>query len=950
MGEVILVSDKDGKTSDQQGKKTYEENHNLAEKFVEGDDAAKIWFYGSLIWFPIFATLGFIMAIKFFQPYFLSDSAYLTFGRIRPAHVNGVLFGFVSSGLIGGMFWAIPRLVNTPIYSAKLAKLSALLWNFGIIVGIIMIMFFGDTQGREYAELPWIIDVLIMITLLLILLNIMLTFGRRKEKKLYVSTWYYTGTFIWFPVVYFIGNVMWRPPSGALVGITDSIFNWYYGHNVLGLWFTTLGIASWYYVIPRMINRPLYSHLLSLISFFTIAFFYTGVGGHHLLQTPIPEWLKTIAVVMSVLMLVPVITFMLNIGMTLRGSWGTFTENIPFRFVVTGFIFYVLTSFQGTLQGLRGTNAYLHFSQWPVGHSHLAILGGFGFLAVGIMYWLIPKITRVKIYSERLMSLNWWIAFIGFILFFLAMTIAGLVANSAWWQHMSVQPVLQFLQFWYILRAMGGGMVVVAGYIFAYNTIRTFLHSKEPHVEKEVFEIPNEKSDKPHSIFQRKSQHAISMPIVVVGAFSLFSLMTFMVIAMPAVNLDTVQPTDIAHAYTPLEAQGRELYKELGCFYCHSQFVRPQDWALGRVSEKGDYYYDSPHLLGTERTGPDLSQIGGKRPTEWHHFHDTDPRITSPRSIMPPFGFLTSSELDALVAYIQNQGSEDLEPGNFHPMVPYEYADKKQPSAPIMTAAMMNYNSSNETYYGNDTTAGEFATVFEDGKQTYTQRCLPCHGCSGNAQGPYARHVITQPANLHERISTYLPEPGDPYHFWRVSEGVPGTAMPTWKLSMNETEIWQVNFYEMSFAIGSIRTISGDFSDQEATDFSNRTNIKPPIAGTQEDFEMGKKLFTLYCAQCHGEKGHGDGVASIASNGGYITPQPANFTETGGDFEHYGQYVWKVKEGVETTNMPPWNYSMSDQEIYEAIFYIQNFSTAEAYNSKWGPLYMDEYALNLRRG
>jgi len=186
LGEVILVSDKDGKTSDQQGKKTYGENHYLAEKFVEGDDAAKIWFYGSLIWFPIFATLGFIMAIKFFQPYFLSDSAYLTFGRIRPAHVNGVLFGFVSSGLIGGMFWAIPRLVNTPIYSAKLAKLSALLWNFGIIVGIIMILFLGDTQGREYAELPWGIDVLIMITLLLILLNIMLTFGRRTEKKLYV--------------------------------------------------------------------------------------------------------------------------------------------------------------------------------------------------------------------------------------------------------------------------------------------------------------------------------------------------------------------------------------------------------------------------------------------------------------------------------------------------------------------------------------------------------------------------------------------------------------------------------------------------------------------------------------------------------------------------------------------------------------------------------------------
>ena len=174
--------------------------------------------------------------------------------------------------------------------------------------------------------------------------NILLTLGRRVEKKLYVSTWYYAGTFLWFPIVYFIGNVMWKPPEGALTGVVDAIFNWYYGHNVLGLWFTTLGIATWYYAIPRIINRPLYSHLLSVISFFTIAFLYTGVGAHHLLQSPIPEWLKTIAVITTVLMMIPVFTFVVNIGLTLRGSWNTFTGHIPFRFIVTGFFMYFLVS------------------------------------------------------------------------------------------------------------------------------------------------------------------------------------------------------------------------------------------------------------------------------------------------------------------------------------------------------------------------------------------------------------------------------------------------------------------------------------------------------------------------------------------------------------------------------------------------------------------------------
>lgn len=920
----------------------------LSDKFLPGDDAAKYWFLGSLIWFPIFATLGFILAIKFFQPYFLSDAAYLTFGRIRPAHVNGVLFGFVSSGLIGGMFWSLPRMVNTPIYSARLAKLSAIFWNFSLLTGILMILFLGDTQGREYAELPWIIDVLIMITLLLILYNILSTFGRRVEKKLYVSTWYYTGTFLWFPIVYFIGNVMWRPSSGALEGITDSIFNWYYGHNVLGLWFTTLGIATWYYAIPRMINRPLYSHLLSVISFFTIAFFYTGVGGHHLLQTPIPEWVKTMAVVMSILMLVPVITFMVNVGLTLRGSWDIFITNIPFRFVVTGFFFYVLTSVQGSFQGLRGTNSFLHFSQWPVGHAHLAILGGFGFLVIGIMYWLIPKITRVKIYSERLMSINWWIAFIGFTFFFIAMTVAGLVANSAWYQNITVAPVLRLLQFWYIARAVGGGMVVIAGYIFAYNTLMTFARSKEPHVEEEIFQISVKKSLRQQSKIQRKSQHAMSMPIIVVGGLSLFLLMTWMVVAMPALNLDTVNASDYAHPYTALQEQGREIYKEMGCVYCHSQFVRPQDWAIGRISEKGDYYYDSPHFLGTERTGPDLAQIGGMRPTEWHHFHDVDARTTSPNSIMPPFGFLSEDEINALVAYVQNLGTYNLDEMSFHPEVPSEYQDKQQPYASYMLLAKQNYSFDNQTYTGNETIGNGFTTIFEEGKKTYTQRCLPCHGCSGNAQGPYARHVVTQPANLHERILTYMPEPGDAYHFWRISEGVPGTAMPSWKLSINETERWSIAFYEMSFATGSVRTVSGDTSDGEAVAFSNRTNISPPIEGTQEQFGMGKKIFNLYCAQCHGLDGHGNGVASILTTGGYITPEPANFTESGGDFQQYGQYVWKVREGVETTNMPPWKYALNDEDMYDVIFYIQNFSISEDYEAKWAPLYNSSYARNLR--
>ena len=172
--------------------------------------------------------------------------------------------------------------------------------------------------------------------------------------------------------------------------------------------------------------------------------------------------------------------------------------------------------------------------------------------------------------------------------------------------------------------------------------------------------------------------------------------------------------------------------------------------------------------------------------------------------------------------------------------------------------------------------------------------------------------------------------------------------MPAWKLSLNNTEIDLVAVYELSFVFGSARTISGDISDAEGDNFANTTLNSPPIGGTLKDFENGKNLFTLYCAQCHGNDGQGDGPASIKTSGGYITPKPANFTESGSDFQLYGRYVWKVMEGVETTNMPPWKWALNDNEMYQAVFYVQSFSTTEDYNTKWGPQYSDPFAQNLK--
>ena len=451
------------------------------------NSVTKYWLYGALLWFPIFTTFGLIMAIKFFVPTFLVDSAFDTFGRIRPAHVNGLLFGFLSSGLIGAAYFVIPRLSKVSLFKPKIGKLAAVIWNAAVLAGVLLILS-GDTQAREYAEMPWIVDIFIMIGLILIGVNFLGTIIKRKEPKLYVSLWFFAGIVLWFPIVYAIGNVIWNPPSGALTGLSDAIFNWFYGHNVLGLWFTPFGLGLWYYFIPKITKRALYSVTLSLISFFALAFFYTGVGGHHLLQSSIPEWLKTIAVATSGLMLISVFTFAANIGMTIRGAWHNFLSNVPLRFIIFGFICYILVSIQGTFQALRDMNLYLHYSQWPVMHSHLALYGSFAITIMGLMFWLIPRITGKELWSKKLMDVTWWVTFLGFIVFMAGMMLAGLVADADWYTHMTIVQTLPTLTPYFIVRALGGGIVVVSAYLFAVDIIMTIISKRK--MQPETSEIP----------------------------------------------------------------------------------------------------------------------------------------------------------------------------------------------------------------------------------------------------------------------------------------------------------------------------------------------------------------------------------------------------------------------------------------------------------------------------
>lgn len=913
----------------------------------KGDRAVKAWLVTALGWFPVFATIGFLLAIKFLQPTFLGETGWLTFGRLRPAHVNGVAFGLLSSGLIASMLYVLPRVIDTPLRFPQLARWTAYAWNAAVLGGIIAILA-GYSQGREYAELPWLVDVLVMVCLIALAVIVFGTLRVRRERKLYVSAWYYAGTMLWFPVVYFIGNVMWQVPQGALSGTTDAIFNWYYGHNILGLWFTTLAIPAWYYFVPKYLKRPLYSHMLSLIAFFSIAFFYTGVGEHHLLQAPIPVWLRTEAVIMSVLMAVPVVTFATNILLTMRGSRRSLFGDKTFLFMLAGFWMYVLVSFQGSFQSFRAVNQFLHFSQWPVAHAHLALTGGMGFLVVGIAFKILPEVTGSKLWSRKLLDTTWWIAAVGFLTFFLGMTIAGLVQNSSWAAQVQIVPTLPMLPVHFLVRAIGGGMVAVAAYLFAVNLGMTVLKGGKYDVAEEASALPEGAegvSVRSHSKIQQSSQERLSLSVLLVAGLALFGLTTFMVVGMGAM-FGGAAPSSRAHELSAQEVRGRSLYRENGCVYCHSQFVRTSDWAVGVPSEAGDFYFSRPNFLGTERTGPTLGQIGGMRPTLWLRDHYLDPRMVEPRSIMPSFAWLPPEDIAALDAYVQNLGGKDLETRHFQPRPPAPYDTAEYPYESLVMTAMGSYDVSTQAYSGDPQTGKQYADLFEDGKLMYVQRCLSCHGGSGNGQGPYARTLVARPANIVERLRNY---PGMNFHFWRISEGVPGTAMPPWRLSLSEEDRWIIGLYEDSMNMGAVRTVDGGVSDDAAKQYAADTGAAPPILGTQDQWQEGKKLYELYCAQCHGLKGEGDGSASSTVPGGYIRPEPAVFSETGHAFEAYGQYVWKVGEGVPTTHMPQWKHALDDEEIALVIFYIQTFADPADYNAKWGPLYSDAFAREFKR-
>ena len=461
------------------------------------NSTARNFIFSSVVWLGLVVSVALVLALKFVWPDFLGGVAWLSFGRLRPFHVNGALFGWLSMSSLGIMFYILPKLTGARLWSERLGNVTCLLWNTVIVLSAVSLPF-GYTQGREYAEYVLPLDLMTVLCFMLLIYNAFKTVALRKEKAMYVSLWYFLATLVWAPIIFLVGNnfmMDWTGLGGRGVvpGVNDAMLNWWYGHNVIGMWFSTLGLGIFYYFLPVLTKNPLYSHRLSMIGFWTLAFFYVWNGQHHLVYGPGPDWLESVAITFSVLMVIPVFAVVYNFFKTAHGKWhlifDSSYEALPVRFLMVGGLAYLLTCTQGALiNAPRTTNAYFHFTYWTVGHAHLAFLGSFSFINMAAIYYIIPRITGIQM-NHRLANWHFGLFTAGIIVFLGILHTAGIIQGAMWMAKIEeidfltdkviLRPAVEFIDVvralhpFYFTVMIGAGIMVSGIMIFVFNVIRT---------------------------------------------------------------------------------------------------------------------------------------------------------------------------------------------------------------------------------------------------------------------------------------------------------------------------------------------------------------------------------------------------------------------------------------------------------------------------------------------
>lgn len=399
-------------------------------------------FYGSAVFWLIIGTLlGLLASIKLHWPKFLADYAWLTFGRVRPAHLDVVAFGWSAMAGLGTMLWLFCRLCRVPLRYPAMPLVAAILWNIGVAVGTIGVLA-GYGNSIEWIEYPPPATFILFVAFAITGLWAIMTFAQRQTEHVYVSLWYMFAALFWFPWIYASVQILmvYLPAKG----VAQESVHWWFGHNALGVFFTPIGLAAIYYMIPKVIGRPIYSYYLSILGFWSLALFYNWAGAHHLIGGPVPAWLITVSTVGSVMMFIPVTTTAINHHMTAYKSFTVLKYSPTLRFVVFGAMAYTIVSFQGSLMSVRIFNEPTHFTHHTIAHAHLGLYGFYTMAMFGSMYYIIPRLTGREWASAGLIRLHFWTTALGLTLMFLVLTIGGFIQGFE--MNQASQPLIPLIK------------------------------------------------------------------------------------------------------------------------------------------------------------------------------------------------------------------------------------------------------------------------------------------------------------------------------------------------------------------------------------------------------------------------------------------------------------------------------------------------------------------------
>ena len=462
---------------------------------------SKLFTYATLAFGVIGMLIGVIIAFQLAIPelnYLAGE--YGTFSRLRPLHTSGVIFGFTFSGIFATWYYVGQRVLKVSLKESKflmgLGKFH--FWVYMVLMVLAVIsLWMGITTSKEYAELEWPLDILVVVMWVSWGLSIFGLIGIRREKVLYISVWYYIAAFLGVAMLfvfnnmevptYFVSGVgSWYHSVSMYAGTNDALVQWWYGHNAVAFGFTVPIVAMIYYFLPKESGQAVYSYKLSLLSFWGLMFVYIWAGGHHLIYSTVPDWMQTMGSVFSVVLILPSWGSAINMLLTMKGEWQQVAANPLIKFMVLASTFYMFSTLEGPIQAIKSVNALAHFTDWIPGHVHDGTLGWVGFMIMAAVYHMVPRMFGKELYSKKMMDNQFWIQTIGVVLYFSSMWIAGITQGMMWRatdefgsiQYSFIDTVTNLAPY-YMIRAIGGLLYLTGFLMFVYNIVKTMTSGKD---------------------------------------------------------------------------------------------------------------------------------------------------------------------------------------------------------------------------------------------------------------------------------------------------------------------------------------------------------------------------------------------------------------------------------------------------------------------------------------